>query len=216
MKKLYLSLFCIISLLILSGCVAPVDYTAFKAHRPRSILVPPPLNESTETTATYGYLSTVTKPLAEMGYYVFPVAVIDQFFKENGMPTAYEMQQVPLQKVDDILGADAVLYTRIKQYGTKYAIISSTTIVEVDAKLVDVKTGTTLWEGHALAQMNSGDGGGGLIGAVVSAAVSQIINSSTDQAHQLCPAANIQLLAQKNKGLLYGPYHPQHMTEQIP
>jgi len=216
MKKATLPLLCSILLLTLAGCVAPPDYTAFRALHPRSILVPPPLNDSTDLAATYGYLSTVTQPLAEQGYYVFPVAMIDQFFKENGMPTAYEMQQAPLDKIEEIFGADAVLYTKVKQYGTKYMIIDSTTIVEVEAKLVDVKTGSTLWTGRALRQISSGDGGGGLIGALVSAAVTQIINSSTDEAHKLCPVANMQLLTLKRNGLLYGPYHPEHLTDHLP
>lgn len=216
MKKISPLLLCALLALIVTGCVKPADYTAFRAHRPRSILVPPPLSESTDTAATYGYLSTVTQPLAEQGYYVFPVAVIDQFFKENGMPTAYEMQQAPLNKIDEIFGADAVLYTKVKQYGTKYVVISSTTVIEVEAKLVDVKTGMTIWENTALYQVSSDDAGGGLIGAVINAALTQIINSSTDQAHKICPAANAQLVCTKNRGLLYGPYHPQYMTEQLP
>ncbi len=216
MKKLIFGLLGAVLIAAVSGCVAPADYTNFRAHRPRSILVPPPLNESTDTAATYGYLSTVSRPISEMGYYVFPVTVIDQFFKENGMPTAYEMHQAPLNKIEEIFGADAVLYTKVKQYGTKYVVISSTTIVEVEAKLVDVKTGTTLWQNTALYQMNSGDSGGGLIGAIITAAISQVINSSTDQAHALCPAANAQLLTVKNRGLLYGPYHPEYLTEELP
>src|SRR6056297_2365965 len=157
MKKIVLPIVGLILLAVLSGCVAPMDYTALRNRRPRSILVPPPLNDSTEPLATYSWLSTVTAPLAEQGYYVFPVAVVDRFFKENGLPSSYEMHQAPLNKIDEIFGADAVLYTRVKQYGTKYMLINSTTVVEVDAKLVDVKTGTTLWEGHTLNQMSSGD-----------------------------------------------------------
>jgi len=71
----------------------------FRAHPPRSILILPPLNESTALEGTYGYLSTVTQPVAEHGYYVFPVEVVDRFLKENGMPTAGEMHQVPLNRV---------------------------------------------------------------------------------------------------------------------
>ena len=80
--------------LALAGCqtVKPYDYTNFRAHPPRSILVLPPLNESTAVEGTYGYLTTVTRPVAERGYYVFPVAVADQFMKDNGLPTAAEMQ----------------------------------------------------------------------------------------------------------------------------
>jgi hypothetical protein len=46
---------------------------------------------SLKSFSIYIYLSTLTKPLAEKGYYVLPVAVIDQFLKENGLPTPAEM-----------------------------------------------------------------------------------------------------------------------------
>jgi len=47
------------SVLLLAGCqtVKPYDYTNFRAHPPRSILVLPPLNESTAVEGTYGYLT---------------------------------------------------------------------------------------------------------------------------------------------------------------
>ena len=59
--------------LLLAGCASrpPYDYTNYRQHPPRSILVLPPLNQSTDIRGTYSYLSTVTYPLAEMGYYVF-------------------------------------------------------------------------------------------------------------------------------------------------
>ena len=129
---------------LITGCISPpkpYDYTNFRAHSPRSILVLPPLNESTDVRGTYGYLSTVTVPLAEMGYYVYPVAVVDQFLKENGQPTAGEMHQIPPAKIRDIIGADAVLYVTLKQYGTKYQVLNSATIVTVTASLVDTATG---------------------------------------------------------------------------
>lgn len=194
--------------MVFTGCATkPYDYTNFRAHPPRSILVLPPINESTDTRGTYGYLSTVTKPLAEMGYYVYPVAVVDQFMKENGLPTAGEMHQVPLDKIRDIFGADAVLYITVKQYGSKYQIITSTTIVTVEGKLVDVKTGLTLWEGTANVQQSSSSSNP--IADLIVAAVDQVINSSTDQAHEMSHQANIQLLMTKDHGMLYGPYFPE-------
>src|ERR1700738_635078 len=110
------------SALALAGCqtVTPYDYTNFRAHPPRSILVLPPLNESTAVEGTYGCLTTVTRPVAERGYYVFPVAVVDQFMKENGLPTANEMQKAHLAKVAGATGADAVLFLDLKQYGAHY------------------------------------------------------------------------------------------------
>lgn len=197
---------------LLTGCVTrPYDYTNFHAHPPRSILVLPPLNQSTDVRGTYGYLSTVTMPLAEMGYYVFPVAVVDQFMKENGLPTAGEMHEVPLNKIREIVGADAVLYVTLKQYGSKYEVITSATIVTAEAKLVDTQTGLTLWEGKASAEQSSSSGN--IIADLIVAAVDQAINSSTDQAHEVSRLANAQLFTIKDHGLLYGPYHPKNQPQ---
>jgi hypothetical protein len=111
------------------GCnkheVKPYDYTAFKKSKPRSIVVIPPKNNSIEVNASYIYLSTLTKPLAEKGYYVLPVAVIDQFLKENGLPTPAEMNGIPLEKIREHTGADAVLYVEIEEFGQKYLVLSS-------------------------------------------------------------------------------------------
>lgn len=196
-------------LMLMTGCVAPRDYTALREHMPKSVLVLPPLNESLDVKATYGVLSTVTRPLAEMGYYVFPVAVIDQFLKENGLPTAGEMNQIPLNKITGIIGADAVLYMVVKEYGTKYSILDSSTIVQLNARLVDVKTGNLLWDGHVDLRVSANSGNSGLIGALIESAINQVVASSTDKAHGVAAQANTQLLTRSGQGLLYGPYHPK-------
>lgn len=199
------------SLLLLTGCqtVKPYDYTNFRAHPPRSILVLPPLNESTAIEGTYGYLSTVTRPIAERGYYVFPVAVVDQFMKANGLPGAAEMQQAPLAKVAEITGADAVLFLDLEKYGAQYRLLSSVVTVEVRAKLVDTRSGTLLWEGHGIAQQGSG-GSGNLLADLVAAAVSQAINKKADRAHQVSRMANANLFYPDQTGLPYGPYSDKY------
>ncbi len=199
---------------LMFGCAStPPDYTAFRNHHPRSILVIPPLNDSTDIKATYSVLSTVSVPLAEMGYYVFPVAVIDQFLKENGMPTPGEMNQIPLQKIDEIIGADAVLYLVVNQYGTRYTVLDSSTIVQMHARLVDVKTGTLLWSGAIQLADSSSSGSNGILGMLVSAAVNQVVAHSSDEAHEVSAAASAQLFMTRSKGLLYGPYRPAYGTD---
>ena len=202
---------CALSALLLAvGCATtkPYDYTNFHAHPPRSILVLPPLNESTAIEATYGYLTTVSRPVAERGYYVFPVAVVDQFMKANGLPGAAEMQQAPLAKMAEITGADAVLFLDLKQYGSKFAVLSSVVTVEVQAKLVDTRTGILLWEGHGMAQQNSG-GSGSLLADVIGAALAQALNKKTDRAHEVSRLANANLFYPQETGLPYGPYSPK-------
>ena len=128
--------------LVAAGCsTTPYDYTALQASKPRSILVLPPRNNTVEVIAPYIFLSTISKPLAEKGYYVFPVSVIDNFLKENGMPTPDEMNSVPLDQLHKHTGADAVLYVQINDWGQKYQVLSSQTVVDSHMKLVDARTG---------------------------------------------------------------------------
>ena len=47
-----------------SGCAAHQDFAVFRAHLPRSILVLPPLNDSSDPGASLSYLSVVTRPIA--------------------------------------------------------------------------------------------------------------------------------------------------------
>jgi hypothetical protein len=195
----------------LAGCETgrPYDYTAFQQNPPRSILVLPPLNESLAVEATYGYYSTVTRPLAERGYYVFPLVIVDRLLQENGMPTAGEMHDVPLAKVREVTGADAVLYPVVHNYGTKYHLVSSDTVVEVSARLVDTRTGTLLWDGNARAVQGSGGSGSAAVD-VVAALVSQVLTSTKDQAHGVSRTANEQLFFTKRRELPHGPYSPEY------
>ena len=199
----------VVTLFLLAACQStPYDYTKLMESKPRSILVLPPMNNSVEVNAPYTFLSTISKPLAERGYYVFPVAVIDAFMKENGLPTPAEMHQVPLQKLHQEIGADAVLYVQIEQWGQSYQIINSKTEVKATLKLVDARTGNLLWDTTAHAVQNSDDGGGGLVGAVVGAVVAQIIGNLTDPTPGLSSTANNIAVNNTSNGLLYGPYAP--------
>ena len=204
---------------LMVGCATKApsyDYTAFKAAKPRSIVVLPPLNNSPEVNAGNSVYAQVSYPLAEAGYYVLPVAVVGETFKQNGLTNAAEIHGVDVRKLNEIFGADAGLYITIDKYGSTYTVLNSVAVVAVSARLVDLKTGTLLWEGKASASNNEGgnNGGGGLIGALVAAAVKQIINSTTDAAHPVAGVANARLLsAGMTDGLLYGPRSVKYQAQ---
>lgn len=194
---------------------AQYDYDKYLDHMPGSILVLPPLDESPETDAPYGYLSTVTRPLAEQGYYVFPVAMVDAMMRENGLPTPSEMHQVSLAKIDEIFGADAVLYMTVKQWGTSYQVLDSTTTVAVEGRLVHVKSGEVLWSGAESAHQSSSDNNqNGIAGMLVGALVNQVVTSAADPSRPLSTQANTALFGNVNDGLLVGRYHPEHAKDQ--
>ncbi|WP_225433316.1 DUF799 domain-containing protein [Thauera sedimentorum] len=203
--------------LLSSGCATqqPYDYTAYKESRPSSILVLPPLNMSPDVLATNSVLSHVTLPLAESGYYVFPVTLVNETFKQNGLVNPAEMHDVTLQKLRDIFGADAALYITVRQYGTTYAIISSESRVTAEARLIDLRTEQTLWSGTATASSAEGrSSSGGLVGLLVSALVHQIVESTTNRAHPIAGITSNRLLAAgRPNGILYGPRSPNYMTD---
>jgi hypothetical protein len=191
--------------ILLSGCIStpPKDFSEFHKCNPRSILVLPPINESAEVIASYSLLSTVTRPLAELGYYVVPVAMTDAFLKENGLALPPEMHQAPLDRLREAFGADAVLYITINKYGSKYQLVASNTYVYASAKLVDPRSGTTIWAGQTKTFLG---GQAGLIQALVE----QLMNKLVDQAHQVAILASNQLLATPGQGLPRGPLHPDY------
>lgn len=200
------------------GCAThkaqPYDYRAFEASNPHSILVLPPLNNSPEVGATESVYSTVTYPLAEAGYYVMPVSLVNETFKQNGLTTAADIQAVAPEKLREIFGADAALYITVDKYGTSYNVLSSVTMVSATAKLVDLKTKALLWDGKASVVDNGnqgGNNGGGLVGMLVQAAVTQIVNSSTNRSHEVAAQTNaLMLSAGGPRSILYGPRSPNY------
>lgn len=192
----------------------PYDYTAYNAHKPKSIVILPPTNSSPDVKASYSVYSVATRPVAEAGYYVLPVTLVDEAFKANGLQTAADIQNLPPKKLREVFGADAALYLNVKEYGTKYAVVSSVSKVTVEGKLVDLASQAVLWRGEASAsdsESQNQNGVGGITGALVGILVKQIIGSVTDASHGVAAVANARLLSVTPGGLLPGPRSPDYV-----
>jgi len=193
----------------------PYDYTAFKQNRPVSMLVLPPLNETPEVAATYGVLSQVTLPLAEAGYYVLPVSLMDETFRQNGLNNPVEIHDVSPHKLREIFGADAAVYIKVTQYGTSYAVIASETRVTAQARIVDLRTGQLLWRGSATASSSEGRSSNqsGLAGLLILAVVTQVVETTSDTSFKYAGAASQRLLSPRMNGVLYGPRSPNYQKD---
>lgn len=204
--------------LALGGCasntvVAQKDYSAYRAADPKTILILPPKNSSPDVAATYGFYSSTQAPVAESGYYVLPIALVDEQFKSNGMTVADDIHQIDVRKLREVFGADAALYINITDYGTRYLVVDSVTTVTAQASLVDLKTGVELWSGSATANSNEGRSSqsGGVLSMLVSAALNQIINSVADSGYSVGKITASRLLsAGSGNGMLPGPRSPAY------
>ena len=165
--------------LALTACVAaptPRDYSAFRTESPRSILVVPALNNTVSVEAAENFLSTVSSPFAERGYYVFPAYMVKSLLEQDGLSDAGLVHAADARRLDRLFGCDAVLYITIEKWETQYAIITSSTNVEFNYALKSCKTGAELWTSHQAmsyspSQSNSGNPMADLIAQAIVAAI---------------------------------------------
>ncbi len=198
-----------------TGCrtVPTRDYTKFVAAQPRSILVVPVMNRTVSVNAPDYFLSTVPIPLAERGYYVFPVHLVKRLLEDDGLADPGLVHGADPMRLASLFGADAILYITIERWDAKYILISTGVTVSFSYVLKDGKTGDTLWETHQTMSYQSDDAGAGILGAIINAAITKAAPNYMPLARQ----ANATALAYPGPGFPAGPYRPEYRKDvQLP
>jgi hypothetical protein len=202
------------ALTVLAGCVTePVkpDYSKFLAASPRSILVVPVVNNSLDVEAANYFLSTVPVPVAERGYYVFPVNLVKRLLEDDGLSDASMVHAADPVRLAALFGADAVLYVTIQRWEAQYVVFNTSVTVAFSYVIKDGKTGDTLWKEDRISTYSSsqGMGRGGaadLVAAIVMAAVTKASPSYMPLARQ----ANDQAMGPHGAGFPVGPYRAEY------
>jgi hypothetical protein len=213
MRRLSLFLSLIVAL-VLSACAheEPSKQEKFLAAAPRSILVVPLVNKSVDVTAADYMLSTVSFPLAEHGFYVFPVNLVKRMLEDDGLADASLVHSSSTTKLAALFGADCVLYITIERWDAKYAVVSTTVTVGASYEIRDAKTNDVIWKNKAevVYTPNNNSGGGGGIGALLGAIVSAAVAKAAPDYMPLARQANNQaLLPYPGNGIPPGPYAPK-------
>jgi hypothetical protein len=198
---------------LLGGCATPQlpqaePWSALREVRPASVLVLPPVNNTPDVQAPGSVMAQTLVPLAESGYYVFPVALVAETLRINGVQTPQDARQISPQRLREVFGADAVLYLDVRAYGSVYRVVSADSVVTVEGRLVDLRDGRTLWTGSASAssaeQRSSQQGG--LVGLLLQAVFDQVASHFSERSHQVAGVALRRLLGpQTPRGLPPGP-----------
>ncbi len=193
---------------LLSGCVTvePHDLTEFNKAPPRSILVVPVVNRSLDVDASNYVLSTLTLPLAEIGYYVFPVNTVKVVLEQEGLYEPEMVRKMEPAELAALFGADAILFVTIKRWDAQYVFIATTVTVEFDYELKR-KDGSLIWQAskrmqYSPQQSQQGSPLAALIAAIVSAAVTRAAPNYLPLTQQ----ANNQVLVVEPSRLPPGPY----------
>jgi hypothetical protein len=206
----------LLSIFLISGCGPTFvskgeEFPKMYDEGPRSLLILPPMNESTDAEAKDYYMTTVEMPFAQTGYYVFPVEMVSDIMKQEGVYDTELLYTLPLDKLYDYFGADAVLYTHIKKWDVSYIVLASNLTVSIESEIISTKTSEQLWEytGTVVVDLSGGNSGGGVAGLIVNAIVTAINTASADYV-KYARVANTRLMAT----LPAGPYHEMYMKDQ--
>lgn len=196
------------AVLMLAACAGSpkrYDYANFRTEAPRSILVVPVTNKSVDVNAPDYFLATIATPLAERGYYVFPVNMVKSVLSDDGLSDANLVHAGDPRRLGELFGADAVMYISIERWDARYAVLSTAVTVELTYTMKSAHTGQELWSNHQHVvyqpQANSG-GIAGLIANAIVAAMAKAAPNYMPLAHQ----ANNGAINLKGTGLPAGPY----------
>jgi hypothetical protein len=193
----------------LTGCVnAPkkADYTQFRTENPRSILVVPVINKSVDVNAPDYFLSTIAQPLAERGYYVFPLNMVKSVMADDGLSDANLVHSGDPRRLGELFGADAVMYISIERWDAKYVVLATTVTVELTYIIKSTHTGEQIWSNHQQIVYNpQSQSGGGLAGLIANAITAAIAKAAPNYM-PLARQANAQAIDLKGTGLPAGPY----------
>ena len=206
----------IFSLIILSGCSTIITkgeaFPNMYQEKPLSILVLPPINESTAADAKEYYITTIAEPLSLAGYYVFPIEIVNEVLKQEGIYDTELIVDLDASKFRKYFGADAVLFTKIIAWNTSYYVVGGNVKVHIAFDLVSTKTGESLWNYNdeltvdTTGEDNKVGSGAGLLLQLAATALKTAAQDYTPLAKKV----NTTVL----KTIPFGIYHAQHGTDQ--
>ena len=180
-------------------------FPAIYEELPTSILILPPINESTAADAKEYYATTIQEPLSFLGYYVFPYEITTKILKMEGIYDAELMKDLPLLKFREYFGTDAVLFTTIKKWNLAYMVLAANLTVSIDCELKSTKSNATLWQynGTVVVDLSGGDTGGSIVGLIAKVIITAVSSAMVDYVPH-ARTANYMALST----LPYGKYHP--------
>ncbi|MBS2025414.1 MAG: DUF799 family lipoprotein, partial [Deltaproteobacteria bacterium] len=200
--------------LLLAACVPPAtkDYARLLAAQPRSILIVPVVNKSLDLDAPDYFLSTLPVPVAERGYYVFPVNLVKRVLEDDGLADANLVHGADPTRLAGLFGADAVLYVSIERWDAKYLVLSTQVTVEFDYVLKSGTTGEELWRDHRtmVYEPQQTQNQDSPLVALLTAAVDAAVTKAAPNYMPLARRANREAFAWPGPGLPAGPYLPEH------
>lgn len=206
MKKILLFL---LTAIVVASCSSTKtlgeQYPAMYEEKPLTIAIMPPINQTTHAEAKDYFYTTMYQPLCEKGYYVFSPYLTMEMFQQESAYDAEQFLEADLSPFRNILGADAAMFTIIKDW--RRSNVGGKITVDVEYILRSTKTGQTLYTREGKIKVDTSvDGGNGGLGALVGLIATTINTAATDKviAGRKCNAFVLSDLPSGKYSKLYG------------
>jgi hypothetical protein len=182
MKKIIL--FALVIVAVMSSCSTQQtlgkQYPAMYEEKPLAIAIMPPINQTTHAEAKDYFYTTMYLPLCEKGYYVFSPYLTMEMFQQESAYDAEQFIDADLSIFQNVLGADAAMFTIVKDWRRNN--VGGKLTVDVEYRLRSTKTGDLLYQKEGKITVDTSvKGGSGGIGAFVSLIATAINTAATDK-----------------------------------
>lgn len=204
---------------LLAACATgptPKSYAALRAENPRSVMVVPALNSTVNVDAADYFVSTISRPVAERGYYVFPAHMVKGVLENEGLSDAGLVHQADASRFGALFGCDTVLFVEIQKWESQYVVISTSTNVAFEYTLKSCRTGQVLWSDHQeMTYSPQASSSGNLLADLLVQAVVSALEKAKPNYMPLTQQANLIATHTLGQGLPAGPYLPaQHQQDR--
>lgn len=175
----------IIAAIAMSSCTTPKtlsqQYPKMYEENPLTIAIMPPINQTTHAEAKDFFYTTMYMPLCEKGYYVYSPYLTMELFQQESAYDAEMFLEGDLTPFRNVLGADAAMFTIIKDW--QRVNIGGELTVQIEYILRSTKTGEILYnrEGRITLNTSVNSGSGSALGALVDLVATAINTAVTDK-----------------------------------
>lgn len=174
-----------LALITMASCTTTVStlsqqYPKMYEEKPLTIAIMPPINKTTHVEAKDYFYTTMYMPLCEKGYYVYSPYLTMEMFQQESAYDAEMFIEGNLSPFKDVLGADAVMFTIIKDWRRNH--IGGKLSVNIEYILRSTKTGETLYtkEGDIKVDTSVNSAGGGF-GSLINIVATAVKTAVTDK-----------------------------------
>lgn len=210
MKRLIyflLACFFVTSCGMMNSVTRESQYAKMYEEKPITLLVMPPINNSTNVEAKDLLYTSISRPLAEAGYYVISPLLAMDILKAESAYDSENFFDAPLTAFNNYFGADAVVFSIIDSWAKKGLGIQT----KIRYVIKSAYTNEILFDRSCdlYLDLSIDSGSGGALGALIDLAASAINTAATDHI-KAARKANYFIL----RDIPRGKYSPDHMSDK--